>query len=555
MPPIARFRPLVAALVLLACIPAAAPAFQPSMDAQARPEAAPDLTGRPGGAMLSTAWQSAAAECPVLPGASAGPAPAPISAQEYAARRGAVAEAMEDGLLLVLGAPEPAADYLPFSQRANFRYLTGITEPGAALIMEKRGAQVQELLFVLPRDPARETWEGRRLGAEGAQKLTGIPSTTADRLAPELEARLPAHGTLYTVGGAPPPPGSGRFLAPEQQFIARLLDARTHLGVRDLTPKLSELRAHKSPAEIDLIRRAVHITVLAHREAMRATAPELNEFEIQALIEYTFRRHGSERPGFSSIVGSGPNSTTLHYNDNDRFMAPDEVLLMDIGASYRGYTADITRTIPVDGTYSPPQREIYQIVLDAVKAAEALVRPGATWDQLNAAAEAVIARGLAELGLIEAADATYRCESPRFGMTCPQYRLYFMHGMGHGIGLDVHDPEASYYGPVVSGSVFTMEPGVYIRADALDHLPDTPENRAMAQRLRPVLERYANIGVRIEDNYLVTEGGFERLSSGAPREMDEVEALMREPGRVGTPRAAEVVEWYRKTEWMPERKP
>jgi Xaa-Pro aminopeptidase len=163
----------------------------------------------------------------------------------------------------------------------------------------------------------------------------------------------------------------------------------------------------------------------------------------------------------------------------------------------------------------------------------------------------VIARGLAELGLIDGADATYPCQSPRFGMICPQYRLYFMHGMGHGIGLDVHDPEASYYGPIVPGSVFTMEPGIYIRADALDHLPDTPENRAMARRLRPVVDRYADIGVRIEDNYLVTERGFERLSAAVPREMDEVEALMGEPGRVGAPRAADVVEWYRKTEWRP----
>jgi Xaa-Pro aminopeptidase len=477
--------------------------------------------------------------------------PAPISSQEYAARREAVVEAMDDGLFLLLGSPEPALDYLPFAQRANFRYLTGITEPGAALIIEKRGSRAEELLFVLPRDPTREAWEGRRLGAEGAMALTGVPSATVDRLFPELEERLSEHRVLYTVGGAPPAAGPGRVLDPEQQFLAGLLEGRSHLEVRDLAPALTRLRAYKSPGEIDLLRRAVHITVLAHQEVMRATAPGFNEFEIQALIEYTFRRHGAERPGFSSIVGSGPNSTTLHYNDNDRFMGADDVLLMDIGASYRGYTADITRTIPVRGTFSSRQREVYQVVLDAMKAAEGLLRPGATWDELNAAAEAVIARGLAELGLVDGPDATYQCQSPRFGMICPQYRLYFMHGMGHGIGLDVHDPEASYYGPTIPGSVFTMEPGVYIRADALDYLPDTPENRAMAHRLGPALERYADIGVRIEDNYLVTADGFERLSAGVPREVAEVEALMREAGRVGAPRIPEVLEWYRKTEWVP----
>jgi Xaa-Pro aminopeptidase len=477
----------------------------------------------------------------------AGPA-TPITAAEYATRRAGLAAEMGDGLLLVLGAPEPAADYLPFAQRSSFRYLTGITEPAAALLVEKRGGQVEELLLVLPRDPARETWEGRRLGAAGARALTGIPATTIDRLLPELEARLPGHGTLYTIGGRPPAPGPGRVMNPEQQLLARLLERHPDLVVRDLAPSMDALRAFKSPAEIDLLRRAIHITVLAHREATRAAAPGMNEFEIQGLIEYTFRRHGAEGTGFASIVGSGPNSTTLHYNENDRFMAAGEVLLMDIGASYRGYTADVTRTIPVDGTYGPRQREIYTIVLEAQKAAEALLRPGATWDQLNAAAEDVIARGLAELGLIDAADATYRCDSPRFGVVCPQYRLYYMHGLGHGIGLDVHDPEASYFGPFVPGSIFTIEPGVYVRDDALDHLPDTPENRALAERLRPTLHRFVHIGVRLEDNYLVTDAGFERLTAGAPREMAQIEALMREPGRPGGPRQPAIVEWYRQTE-------
>jgi Xaa-Pro aminopeptidase len=473
---------------------------------------------------------------------------APIAATEYAGRRAALARSMEDGILLILGAPQPAADYLPFQQRANFRYLTGITEPDAALIIDKRGGQVEEMVFVLPRDPARETWEGRRLGAEGARALTGIPASTIDRLLPELETRMPHHATLYTAGGRPPEPTGSRLLDPEEQVLARLLERYPALDVQDVAPVLETLRATKSPAELDLLRRAVHITVLAHREAMRAAAPGMNEFEIQALIEYTFRRHGAEGTGFSSIVGSGPNSTTLHYNQNDRFMAAGEVLLMDIGASYRGYTADVTRTIPLDGTFSARQRDIYQVVLDAQKAAESLLRPGATWDQLNAAAEDVIARGLAALGLIDAPDATYRCASPRFGMICPQYRLYFMHGLGHGIGLAVHDPEASYFGPFIAGSIFTIEPGVYVRGDALDHLPDTPENRAMADRLRPVLARYVDIGVRLEDNYLVTEDGFVRLTAAAPREMGEVEAIMRQPGRAGAPRDAEIVEWYRRTD-------
>jgi Xaa-Pro aminopeptidase len=496
------------------------------------------------GAPSPPAGPPAGVEDPALP-ALAG---AVITADEYTARRAALAEAMGDGLLLVLGSPQPAADYLPYAQRSDFRYLTGITEPHAVLVMVKRGGQVEERLYVLPRDPARETWEGRRLGSDGARQLSGVSTAlTRDRLIPDLRERLGEGTTLYTLTGRPPEPAPALTLGPEQQLVRQLMDANPGLVVRDLTPAIARLRAFKSAAEIDLLRRAIHITVLAHREAARAAEAGLNEFEIQSLIEYTFRRHGAEGTGFASIVGSGPNSTTLHYRDADRFMADGEVLLMDIGARYRGYTADVTRTIPVNGTYSAEQRDIYRLVLDAQKAAEAILRPGATWDQLNGAAEDVLARGLAELGLIDAADATYRCESPRFGVVCPQYRLYYMHGLGHGIGLDVHDPEASYFGPFVPGSIFTIEPGIYVRADALDHLPDTPENRAMAQRLRPTLQRYVNIGVRLEDNYLVTDDGFERLTAGAPREMDQVEALMREPARVGAPRDPDIIDWYRRT--------
>ncbi|MGI9179828.1 MAG: aminopeptidase P family protein [Longimicrobiaceae bacterium] len=476
--------------------------------------------------------------------------PAPIGREEYARRRSQLAAGMQDGVLVVLGSEEPELDYLPYAQNAPFRYLTGVTEAGAALVMVKSGATVQEHLFVLPRNPEREVWEGARLGTDGAQALTGIAAQTNDRLIPTLESRLPQHRTLYTVTPLPTDAGFPNTLSREQQIVSGLVARHPGTRVVPVGEAMQRLRATKSPTELDLIRRAVHISVLAHREAMRTTQPGMNEFEIHALVEYFFRRYGAERPAYGSIVGSGPNSTTLHYREADRFMNADEVLLMDVGAAYRGYAADVTRTIPVSGRFSPDQRAIYEVVLAAQKAAEAQVRVGATWAELNQAAERELAQGLARLGLIESPTATYRCESARFGNECPQYRTYYMHGLGHGVGLNVHDPDLSYPiggGAFGVGSAFTLEPGIYVRADALDFLPDTPENRAMIQRLRPAVQRYQNIGVRIEDVYLITDRGVERASEGAPREIAEIEALMAQESTYARDRRPELVEWYRAT--------
>jgi Xaa-Pro aminopeptidase len=478
-------------------------------------------------------------DVPALPPAE------PIAREEYAARRAALAAQIDGGVIVALGAAEPEADYLPFAQTPTLRYLTGITEPGAALVISKRDGRVEEFLFVRPRNPAREVWEGERLGAAGARALTGIPARSVEEFAPVVNSLLADAPALYTTGPLPRGEAPGAVLTAEQQVIARLADENPGVELASLGAELQRLRAAKSPAELDRIRRAAYITNLAQRAAIRTIEPGMNEFEIQALIEYTFRRYGAERPSFATIVGSGPNATTLHYRADDRFMQAGEVVVMDIGASYAGYAADITRTVPVSGTFSPEQRAIYEIVLEAQKAAEAAARPGATWNELNTIAERVIAEGLTELGLIESPTATYRCDSERFGRVCPQYRLFYMHGLGHGIGLDVHDPEVSYYGPFQVGSAFTIEPGIYIREDALDYLPDTPENRALIERLRPVVERYENIGVRIEDDYIITPEGLERISAGAPREIAEIEALAAQPSPATADRRPEVVEWYR----------
>ena len=465
---------------------------------------------------------------------------AQVAPQEYAARRAALLERVQgDGVLLALGAREPEHDYMAFFQSPSFAYLTGFEEPDAALVLVKRGGEVSQTLFVQPKNPAQEVWTGNRHGPAGATQRTGIPAREAAGLRPALDSLLAAGLALHVVGDFQ----GTDFRSVDQQFVASLGPAAGQ--ARDLTGALAQQRSKKTPAELELIRKAVAITVDAHRQAAAALEPGMNEFELQALIEYTFRRNGADRPSFATIVGSGPNSTTLHYNRNDRFIDANDVVVMDIGASYRGYAADVTRTYPARGTFSPAQRDIYQIVRDAQAAAERNAKPGMSSRAMSDSADVTLAAGLARIGLIEGATATYDCAEDG-QRQCPQLRLYYMHGLGHGIGLEVHDPEQFYYsGTIGVGSAFTLEPGIYVRTNTLDIIPDTPRNRAFKDRIRAAVEKYRGIGIRIEDDYIVTDQGLEWISR-APREIAEVEAAMKQPSTVGAPRDAAKVEWYRR---------
>ncbi|HKP77451.1 MAG TPA: M24 family metallopeptidase, partial [Longimicrobiaceae bacterium] len=281
-----------------------------------------------------------------------------------------------------------------------------------------------------------------------------------------------------------------------------------------------------------LLRRAAEISAAGHRDAMRAMAPGCNEGEIQAVLEGAFRRLGGERPGYGSIVGSGPNALALHYDRNDRTLQPGEVVVIDAATQLDHYSADVTRTLPVTGRFTPEQRAIYQIVLDAQAAFVRQIRPGSAESVSSDSGRAVVAAGLARLGLIEAPGATFESSRPCPPEGCLQVYLYTWHGFGgHGIGLDVHDPAQYYDAPnrFQPGDVFTVEPGIYVDPSIFDRLPDTPRNRAMIARLRPVMQRYLNIGVRIEDDYAVTANGVEWLSKDVPRDPAAVEALMAQP--------------------------
>ena len=466
------------------------------------------------------------------------PLHAQISTAEHAERRAALATEIGDGILLAMGSAQPPEDYINFYQNSPFRYLTGFVEPNAALVaLVASGRITSETLFVNPRDPAQETWEGYRVGPDGVDAVAGMPGRSVEDLPAVMDSLL-ANGwsAVYVAGTYTPSTDVANDVT---QRVNALLAESGGAEIRTLDNELEVLRGVKSADEIELLRRAIDITSQAQRELAGLVGPGVNEFEGQAIIEHTFRRYGSERPAFATIVGSGPNSTVLHYNANDRFMEDGDVVVADIGASYGGYAADVTRTLPVNGRFTDAQREIYQLVRDAQTAAEEIARPGASVFDMSREAATVLAVGLAELGLIESPGATFDAGG---GQEYPQYFLYYMHALSHGIGLDVHDPWPQVMEP---GVAFTIEPGIYVRPNLFSEVvPDTPRNRQMRDALLPAFERYVGIGVRIEDDYLITETGLERLSL-APREIDEIEALMAEPWSGPDARRPEWVEWYR----------
>jgi Xaa-Pro aminopeptidase len=461
-----------------------------------------------------------------------GPPPAPIAQSDYVARRDSLLAHIDSGIVVAPGGREPVGHYPSFRQVPSFRYLTGFLEPDAALVLVKRAGQVTGTLFIEPPAPRTEFYTGTRIRYDELAREVGLGARSKDELNTVLDSLAAMHLPYYFVSDAE----AQEFVRNDSLTFGRALARRlaaSHGGleVRDATPIVEALRAKKSAAELALIKRAAQISDLGHRAAMQAAAPNMNEYQIQALMEYTFRSNGADRPSYASIVGSGMNSTTLHYDKDDRVMHAGEVLVMDVAAEYQGYAADVTRTVPLSGTFTADQRAIYQIVRDAQAAGERQVKPGVPARQEIDSISAVVGKGLARLGLIDSAGATFDgppgfCGSP--DNVCPQRMLFLPHGPGHGMGLDVHDPAQWYTEPhqFGVGDVFTIEPGIYVRPGMIDVLPDTPRNRAFIARIQPLLHRYANIGVRIEDDYVVTPTGVERLTA-APREATEVEALMK----------------------------
>ena len=464
-------------------------------------------------------------------------APAPLNAQgisrdEYAARRDSLLARLDSGIVVAFGAPD-AVGIRRWNQYPAVRYLTGFLEPNAVLVLVRRAGTNSGTLFTASRDPRRALYDGFPPDSATVGRETGLTVRSLPALRPTVDSLvalgLPVHELrdFATADAA-----AQDTLTRGGRFIADLVSRKPGLTVRNLHPTLDSLRRRKSPAELALLRRAIAVTVDAHKEALRTARPGMWEYQLEALVESVFRRSGCDGPSFTSIIGSGPNSTQYHYNTNNRQMQAGEVVVMDIGAGCGGYAADVTRTIPVSGRFTREQRAIYQLVRDAQAASERVARPGASWQAWRDSTRAVEARGLARLGLTESVDATFdppwgeRCKTDP--LYCTQAFLYMAHGLGHGIGLEVHDPPHPWFGngTFQTGDVFTIEPGIYISTRLLDMLPDTPKNRQMIANVRPVVERYANIGVRIEDDYVITRDGVEWLSR-APREVEEVEKPRR----------------------------
>jgi Xaa-Pro aminopeptidase len=392
-----------------------------------------------------------------------------------------------------------------FRQDSDFYYLTGFEEPESIAAIAPSREQ-KYTLFVRPRDPEREIWDGRRAGIEGAKGAFGANQAFPTA---EFEEKLQdildgAEKLYYRLGGN----------AELDDMIIRQIARMRALNRKPIHPPqtiidpatiIHEMRVFKSAAEIDLMQRAADIAAEAHCEAMKAVRPGMKEYEVEALIEQIFRRRGAAAPAYNSIVGAGANATVLHYINNDGELHEGELLLIDAGAEYSGYASDITRTFPINGHFTKAQREIYDLVLDTQMSCVELVRPGLTHDELKNHSIEMLTEGMVRLGLLKGKTEELIKEE--------KYRQFYMHGLGHFLGIDVHDVGRYYYDKqsraLEPGMVITVEPGLYIAPNTKD-----------------IPEQYLGIGVRIEDDVLVTQNGPRVLTSKVPKEPEEIEALM-----------------------------
>jgi Xaa-Pro aminopeptidase len=433
-----------------------------------------------------------------------------IKMSEYAKRRKELMKKIgPKGIAILTSAPMARrngdSDFA-YRQQSDLYYLTGFNEPEAVAILAPKRADGEFILFNRVRDRDKEIWEGVRAGQDGARKQfyadEAFPFSDLEKMLPDLlDKREQIH---YPIGI-------------DKNFDKILLNAMNKvrgkirngmsapLSVVDLTETIHEMRLIKSPAEINLMRKAAQISAAAHVRAMKFCKPGVNEFQLEAEIMHEFQKNGARYPAYNCIVGAGKNSCILHYISNDQVVKKDDIVLIDAGAEYDLYAADITRTFPASGRFSAEQRAIYDIVLKSQLAGLKAVKPGASWPSVQEAIVKVITTGLVELGILKG--------NVKDLIDKQAYFPFYMHKSGHWLGLDVHDAGRykidGKWRTLKPGMVLTVEPGIYISSD-----------------IPGVNKRWHNIGVRIEDDVLVTTTGHEVLSKDVPKDADEIEALM-----------------------------
>ena len=432
-----------------------------------------------------------------------------LSDSEYTSRQSVfLGQLPEDSLVLMPTNPVAYRSNdtaFPFRANSYMLYLCGWSEPEAVLMAHREGAEWITTLFVQPRDTKAEIWEGRRIGVEGT--VSGWPVDQARSLE-DIDDSITLHlndcTSVYSISGL-------------NSKLDELISRADGAELVDPTPILDGMRVLKSKEEIRLMQESVDIASASHIAAMRASFPGIGEWQIQSTIEAHFTTCKS-RWSYPSIVGGGDNATILHYNSNDNEISDGELVLVDAGCEVSGYASDITRTWPVNGKFSDQQREIYELVLKAQLAGIEACQAGSVWLSMHRATSAVLAQGMIDLGILDCSLEVAIGDDMEFN---GPYRNFFMHGTGHFLGLDVHDVGGGRQGDkdegriLQPGMVVTVEPGLYFGSWRTDvEIPD----------------RYAGIGVRIEDNVLITVDGPVVLSSSCPKTIDEIEALVGNDG-------------------------
>ena len=445
--------------------------------------------------------------------------PLQLDMNTFASRRAAFVEKLQPNAVAIFPSKPVYLRNLDveyeYRQESNFYYLSGFEEPESILLLNPAHPKHKYVMFVRKRDLRRETYDGPRAGVEGA--MTTFQADTAlyiDDFRRAMRSFVRHDALVYYTFGINPETDD----LIRNQFIEDR--SSSNWPITDPAPILAQMRLIKNDGDWKMgLQKTIAISVAAHIEAIKSIEPGMYECEVQSVFEYVFRKNGSPRNGYPCIVGSGPNSTILHYSINRRQMQSGDLLLMDCGAEYGYYSADITRTVPVNGKFSKEQKEIYEIVLAAQDAAISMVKSGIAMKELDQAITEILGSGLVKLGFIKDKQ---------------DHRMFTLHGYGHWIGLEVHDvgayTENGQSVKLTPGMVFTIEPGIYVRPDVFEKMKERGYSESDLAQIRPIVEKYTDIGVRIEDDIVVTETGYKNLSAAVPRTVAEIEKLMKQTG-------------------------